>query len=458
MAVERNNPNSTNLFDEKWSANRIVGTDYRETRFEDRQLSFDLDRGVPQKYTYYYHTLEINRIVDNWVRSHPSDIKLTHQSIPLPGSCDLLKIVDRSIAKEIGQVHHLTITGTGDNPKRKTALLVAGTHAREVASVTSLIAYVDQLLFRDSELNQQILHDWIIHVVPLLNPLGYYIDNNRTVRDARGEIHNSPGIYHRKNDRGIRRLNLGQRPREVNWGNDEPSGDCGAHVRSQTRRLFGFGEIGVDLNRNSGKDFRFRGKTANGWQSTGRGETYPGPSQNSEPEIKAFQQLFGKIEPNLFITIHGYGNMIVTSDVYDDRAAMSGQERLQMSVKGITMDPGSSVPSAYLLSDLVADSPFYKSLNDPISETDRRITGERIEFPLKVSPLGTATGDMTYWSYVAKKASKNKAPYCGFTLELGSSTSDRFYPNRYQMIDIVYNAWTVITNSFNNFESVSTRL
>lgn len=454
-----NNPSGLNLFETKWQRNNLVSTDYNESKFISNNGHSFVGRVVPEKYTYYYHTLEIVEIIRDWTNKFDF---IKHQSYQIGNDKDipdLVRLVPIDLGNKINKIHRLTIVKNNNCSKK--ALLVAGTHAREVASVTSLIAYIDHILNNNPD---NILEQWKLDVILLLNPLGYFIDNNRTYQTVNGDIHNKEGIYHRKNDRNLRNFNLSRtiEPVELNQPRmlNNNSGDCGAEIPSQIEQIHDqprgnlFTDIGVDLNRNSGMDFILNGLKYNGWVGGGTGEINPGTKANSEREIQIFQKIFQDVNPDLFITIHGYGNLIVTSDVYDDSKTMDINLKRMQHVYGLKMNQRNNVPSCYHLSQLIKDTPFYQKIIKSVNYNDNkpRVAGDKINFPLEVSPLGTATGDMTYWSYCYYYNQKRTRPYCGFTLELGCNNEDRFYPNKYQMIDIVYNAFTVIQNALLSFK------
>lgn len=446
------NNTGDSLFQAKWSRTNSVSTDPNEQKFIDANPN---QRNVRERYTYYYTVVDIEKIINEWKNHSPSSgISIKHQIHQIPNA-DLYKLLP---SNQIGNIHQLTISwGRVSAPKR--ALFVGGTHAREVASVSAMIAFVDWLLENNQGIASKILERWTIDVVLLMNPLGYYIDNSQTVLNG-NELVNKAGIYHRKNDRGIKQLS---RPRSVQpvFDLDEvvQKGDCGADIPSllsHGSERGDDGEVGVDLNRNSGMDFWCDGKRSNGWVSTGRGETYPGPSANSEPEIQIFQKIFALVNPNLFITLHGFGNLIVTSDVYDDTHRMNQEQLHKLKQSGLRFDRRKSVASPYTLTQLLGDLPFFQKITQDVKvwrNSNTREINEKINFPLEVCPLGAATGDMTFWSYCwrAKMLSTTPTPtpYVGFTLELGNERQDLFYPNKYQMIDVIHNSRTILTNALN---------
>ena len=450
-----NSPTGVNLFWSKWQRKNLVETSYDETKFIDKPSGKAfVGRVVPERYTYYYHTLEIEYIVQDWKTRCPPNVRLTSKVYRIGSDTDvpdLVKLVPAALGAKIDKIYLLTIESKVKNPTKK-ALFISGTHAREPAGVTSLIAYIDYII---STPDNKALDNWSLNVVLLMNPLGYFIDNNRTYQ-LKKEINNVEGVYHRKNDRNIKVFNLAKLKdpvaisrvvhREV-----QERGRCGADIPSKLELVHSqpraVGIVGVDLNRNSGMEFQLNGKKYTGWVKLLDREVYSGTEANSERETQIFQQIFREVSPDLFITIHSYGNMIVTSDVYDD-----GAQQQQQVIK---FNKANNVPSCYTLSGLIRDIPFYQGIVKDIKIKDvslgKRSTGEYVRFPMEVSPLGTATGDMTFWSYCYYQNQKRTKPYCGFTLELGSNGEDGFYPDKYQMIDIVCNAFTILQNSLNTF-------
>ena len=133
---------------------------------------------------------------------------------------------------------------------------------------------------------------------------------------------------------------------------------------------------------------------------------------------------------------------------------MTQEQRAHLQSSNLHLSKRNSVKSPYTLSKLVGDFPFFQEITQDIKtwqvtskrDGESRATGEKIDFPLEVCPLGTATGDMTFWSYCWKQQQQQK-PYLGFTLELGNKDCDLFYPNKYQMIDIIHNSRSILVNA-----------
>jgi len=134
---------------------------------------------------------------------------------------------------------------------------------------------------------------------------------------------------------------------------------------------------------------------------------------------------------------------------------MSNELLEKMRQYGLTMNSLNSVASCYLMSDLVLDYPFYDAITKGVSIRSSaeasRASGDRVRFPLRVCPLGRAKGDMTHWAYVHKRNLGKKERFNAFTLELGTGASDGFYPNKFQMVDIVYNGCAILRGSLENF-------
>jgi hypothetical protein len=441
----------TGLLGDKWNRTSLVATNSGESEFIYNSQS---ERRVMERFTYYYHSLEVWPIIQEWLRSPPKGMDLSVKKYPI-AQADLFQVIPESTAAQLREIFCLKIRRTGSTPQYR-ALFVAGTHAREAATLPTLLNFADRLLANHQD-SQQYLDQWEINLVFLVNPLGHYIDNHRVATQG-SNLENVPGNYHRKNDRGITSLNLSSYPKRQKVPSVH-SGGCGDDVPSLIGQ--GRGEVGVDLNRNLGENFQFEGRSSNYWSSSGSGETYPGPSPNSEKESKIFQQIFSDIDPHLFITVHSYGNMIVTSDVYDDSPSMSASLKQKASQYRLSMKSYHSVPSLYRFSNVVEDYPYYQSVTRGTllrhRDPRRRGIGELVNFPSQVCPLGTARGEMTHWAYVRKHNQSPGQPFNAFTLELGTSGSDGFYPNKYEMIDIVFNGWNLLLKSLKFFHLINYR-
>jgi hypothetical protein len=292
-----------------------------------------------------------------------------------------------------------------------------------------------------------------------MNPVGYDIDGTSTMIHN-DTIYNIPGNMYRKNGNYLNEKKIEmfskmtKSNRETFMRNPEYNEK---YIQSYNKYFSNHQTVprslnnGIDLNRNIGEYFDHKSSRENFWEINYEyyDETYPGYTQNSENETLIFKKIYNVIQPDLFVSIHCYHDSIIPSDVFMDIVDTTNEV--------IKYNHSKSVPGKYTLSNLLKDVPYFKSLINHHKHTNISTSSyeDTIKFPLIASPLGISRGEMTHWTYV--RASKtNKTKFMSFTLELGNVERDGFYPNKYEMIDLVHNCDHILNKAMQNFDLVNT--
>jgi len=221
-----------------------------------------------------YHTAdELRQRLEDWETRYPS---LVH-----------VDSIGHGWDTQRGLAHRpiLAVTCGIPRPGKPAVLLVGGIHAREIATVDSVLLLLDELLARAAtdSATAALLDRVVIHAVPCLNP-----DGRELVFTGR--------IWWRKNAR--------------------PAAD--GHV------------VGVDLNRNFG--FHFGSNTPRGGSTGSAGsETFRGPTAFSEPETQALRD-YVLARPDIVasLSFHSYGGFLLVPFGYN--GAWPPHERLYREV------------------------------------------------------------------------------------------------------------------------------
>lgn len=180
----------------------------------------------------------------------------------------------------------ITLTNRQITGPKPTFFLMAAIHARELTTSELALRFIDYLLTNygtDGDVTW-LLDEHKIVVVPVANPDG------RVIAEA--------GFYQRKNT------------------NNTNGGSCSVPPTITN-------QFGIDLNRNS----NFKWGTINPPSEPRCGQTYPGPSAASEPEIIALENLVRSLFPDqrgpldtdaapltatgMFLTLHSYSNLVL---------------------------------------------------------------------------------------------------------------------------------------------------
>jgi PKD repeat protein len=257
---------------------------------------------------FYYYDDDLANANDRYVVDFLEDI-----ANRFPDVTELIDIGDAWEAGHGGHLRQLLVlrisnedAAYGSIAAKPAFFLMAGIHAREVATPELAIRYIQYLTDGydgqggyDQDPDVTWLVDYhVAYVLVMFNPDG-----------------------HRVNEADI----------SANWRkNLDNIGDCS--VPSQ---------VGVDLNRNH--SFFWGGAGSSGLPCN---ETYHGPSAASEPEVQAFQQFFASVMPDqngdnednelpgaapdeangIFITLHSYSDLVLWPWGTTDQPAPNGPQ------------------------------------------------------------------------------------------------------------------------------------
>ncbi|MBP7239849.1 MAG: immune inhibitor A, partial [Saprospiraceae bacterium] len=199
-----------------------------------------------------------------------------------------------SVRKPIGnfktwQNNSIYVVKISDHPETdedEPQILYTGLHhARELISVSQMVYYMWYLLenYDNDPVIKQILDHTELYFVPVVNPDG--MNYNVAGYNAADDVFER---NHRKNMRD-------------NDGNGvfDPEID------------------GVDLNRNYGYEWGFDDEGSSSFEGS---DTYRGPSQFSEPEVKAIEYLCNTHDFKIALNHHSYGNLLIYPWGFNDQA------------------------------------------------------------------------------------------------------------------------------------------
>jgi hypothetical protein len=476
-------------FEDKWSRSRMVNTDDTETKLISTPES--KYKGTRERFLYYYSFEDVEKIIDHWklndngVTIKPEyEKQLEYKDITFPA---MYKFTVYRIEKE-----------SSSKENKKHVLVESLLHAREVASLNVNIAFFDTVIYGDP---QHLLDSFVFHVVFVANPYGYFLDSSRVYKAGNelfnfpGLCHRKNGnvddVVYSEFMTLQQKLESFLSPevlREI-----EKRNEIVAFVPSQSKGK----RMGVDLNRNFNKvegglllwdtlkrvverksdpnviseevvmdelkknrrarrytneelgdyakyitDFFKKYKNVSkivetleqkglwnfddkGSSGDPRADDFRGTG--SEPEADAFQEYFSKFHKELdfqvFISLHGFMNSIVIPSEMKSLPipfTRSDKKRYESRLSGLRI--GISNDKREKLSDKNrrADVMVY----DPTS----------IEYPVN--------GDQTDWVHMVdvqefERNAKKKNKIISVVVELGNASFDRFYPNKYEMVDIV---------------------
>ncbi|VBB18557.1 putative carboxypeptidase [Yasminevirus sp. GU-2018] len=430
--VRRDVNNQDVPFEELWGLTDTVYTNSAEDTLihQSSSVSFndaDRNRSVPERFLYYYRPEHIPLMIDSWtnrlnskkVQNSVLKISVTKHDIDLKTK-PFTKTLSPDTLSRINSIREINLTRDNQDSslQKKTLLLCAGTHAREIATL-NIVAHVINIFVEDavkvtdktiqSSSALDLLDRWNICVLIHLNPIGMYIDGASTKKcvnagaGTKFTYYNVPGVMYRKNGRGVEidtyntiqtlhnenAFNFMKDPDRSMFYDISLSSDYFVdhqHLESVFYKRY---NSGVDLNRNCAKEFSFDGdvdttvkgrcsfkccdnlttnsrsvNTVVNWEGSNDylSSVYPGDSPNSEPENKIFTSVFETLQPDAHITVHSYSNMIITSDMYIDKQSRSAYNA----------DQSKSTPSKYTLTRFLKDLPYYKKICEPYTDAQSR--------------------------------------------------------------------------------------
>lgn len=464
-------------FNELWNLNNFVTTNSNKSSLIKNNK--EINGSVKEKFIYYHKQENILLMINDWQsKINKKNLLLDIQNYDVDMTNKPL--IDQS---NINKIRLVKLYKPNSQSIKKKLLLCAGTHAREIATLNIVIKFIDDYVYASIANDQsklKIFDKFDIHIIINQNPIGMFIDGATTIK-INNNYYNVPGVLYRKNGAnmdnstfniiktfGQQNISLFSKNPDVNmaYGGGKTNYFVG-HKHLEANKQY---NKGVDLNRNCAKPFSYkeidnnaiiesniisntssnnscwfdcspskrsieydnenmRELTVN-WIPTNDklSSTYPGDIYNSESETKIFENIFDQIQPDIYITIHSYSNKIIPCDIFIDNDSKTS----------IYADSSKSIPSKYTLSKFIKDMPYFQQITK----------NTNIDFIKKMSPIGIAKGDHTHYAYVAT----NKLPkFISFTLEMGSSMTDGFYPSHLEMISILTNSTKIITNSINYF-------
>lgn len=384
-----NSLDSTTQFNKKWISS-LVYTDDKESKLLN--ASPEIPIKIPQKFCYYYSQHELETyIVPKWKALKNILIEETTYNVA----------TFRQVFYKFSKLPGSIPTGKTETVSVKDILITSCVHAREVATVTSTIAFIDNLLTRNSPL----LDYYNFHVCFILNPRGYAYD--RAYTDTNTMV-NKNGKSYRKN------------------GNSTLS-----------EALTVSKNLGVDLNRNAyNKSLRnsyiknfgtvprdYKEYYLFEQRSDLTADTYSGESPNSEIEIQNFIDYNKSKNFFLYIDVHAYANDILAESATDIKSPSGYKFPVTLT----------QVQAKYReLECRFADEAKAKNA----SKGSRR--EDFITFHSNAADLGYlcygCINDYLCYEYLENNKTLNT-----FTFEIGNDKYDRFYPSECEMVDIVYN-------------------
>lgn len=499
---------------------------HSKLRFDDS----DNNRNVQERFIYYYRpedipdmikawqeSLKVGNVVDQVLKLSVIEHKIDTQNKPF------VKAIPVSINQKLQNVYEIVLSRYTGNRKR-VMLLCAGVHPREAATfnlvanfcnsiVTEALRYSKGERYEEMKL-LKIMELWDINIILNLNPYGRYIDGSCAIGlpGNISNIYNIPGCMYRKNGRDMD-IDSFSKIRSLNEENQKLfmlNPEKARKFRHRGGQYFtGHKQLesmfyrrynkGVDLNRNCAIQFRdiYTDKNILYWSRSNDtlSSTWSGYMVN-EPENKIFIDIFKRIKPDIYITVHCYCNKIITADMFVDPD----------SKESVIADNSKSVPSKYCLTEFLQSLPYFEAvtvydsvygidnsksrqgegqkktvnndtchtINDrsyvsccytdsedlensygirPKAQGNERKINEKISMPRYMSPLGIIRGEQTHCAYVMNE----KERFVSFTLECGSEHNDGFYASHTEMIDMLCNASDIFYASMLNFDSLPKR-
>lgn len=251
-------------FADKWKYTELVGTDDSESKFITN-CQMNPPRLIQRKFCYYYSDSDLTNIIEEWKSLKLCNIKETMYHVR-------------------DNFYQRFFEFSLENPLAKRGILITScVHSREVATVTSTIAFIDEMIKSPDSL----LKHFNFHVCFIFNPHGYSIDNSFTS----ASMSNIAGKSYRKN------------------GNGYISGS----------------NKGVDLNRNC----YFEGTDTS--LSIAESDTYRGKEPKSEIEIQNFLNYVSDKEFLVYIDVHSYANDVLVESSDDG----SGKYKFPVLLKDV---------------------------------------------------------------------------------------------------------------------------
>lgn len=466
-------------FNDKWNKNNLICTDKNESILLEANTNNIINIAIREKYIYYYDTKDLNSIIDNWkqkINGTSIKMEITNKNINIYTETNTrtfssVLTQDEKIIKFIK-----LYTDSDNNINKKSVMITSLTHAREPASLNVNIAFVDQMI--DEYINNKSntgsesgrITKFIYHILLISNPIGRFYDGASVVKNNKGEMFNVPGIMYRKNGNfgSNQKINDSVSTTLISLMNSNiitfSSNSSKINEKiSQINTIKKNQNLGIDLNRNCGGDKigdnkimldfskNITNKTNGTWGFSKNGssssildDTYRGSKPNSEAETKILQEyLIQNNDIALFIALHSYSNQVISNTTsinnYPSPYSEIDKKNDRVFYKYITKNHDIDVAltqnteskDIIKRGDLRFDSIYYSSVPDAIGYS--------------------VDGDTVFWWSLLKYSQKQNQKNIGYTLEIGNMSKDGFYPNKYEMIDIVYNGVDVINRSVDFF-------
>ena len=380
-------------FNKKWSLSAMVSTDNDESKFISGVKG---NVRIPQKFCYYYSQYELeNFIIPIWKKVKNIIIEETSYDVGTVGKQKFYKFSNycKSMKKDV--------------------LITSCVHAREVATVTSTIAFIDNLITSSSPL----LNVFNFHVCFIMNPRGYYLDSASTEN-----LVNESGNSYRKN------------------GNPGKPGVSNETILSEN--------LGIDLNRNCyNKSLKqcYKKNIPDDYKDyylfelnkknciPENHDTYAGTSPNSEIEIKNFIDYTTKREFLIYMDVHAYSNEILVESADDGKSGYKYPVKL------------ADVKKKYKNLEL--------NFSKELIAANKAKGGRREDYMTFHSNAGDI-GYLCYGcinDYLCYEYLEHGNKLNTFTFEIGNDKYDRFYPSEFEMVDIIYNFNKSITKILSHY-------
>jgi hypothetical protein len=482
----------TTTFDDKWRRETMVATDGTESNLinagtgsliDDPSKSINLiDKykkvAVQERFLYYYNLQDVIGT------SNDSKSVISELSNLATKNGYTVGTIDNTF-RYIGDntyynIKMMRITqGVFDMVKKQNILVMSMTHAREPASINVNISFVYNLV-KSSKNN--LLNKAIINIIFIFNPSGYLYDascvsampgNGVTIFD------NVPGKNHRKNKnpRGcvdLNRNNTTKNPEKIPlWGwlfsISNPKQLSTTVILSKARsfgmnqneatnlynfiRSDNFSKKIIKIKKNGLWGYDDLGSSGDPRSDTYRGAvSYDGVTRTQEPETDIFQKIFIDCKIDFLISLHSYSNLIIQPTLFDSSYPIPFFVKDSDYLKFVT-DTCTRYSQMGGVSKVISATPDV----DPI-EKDNDPRNDKTFFSTANNSIGyTVNGDHTDWSVIEDLKLKNiglknkNRKFRSITLEVGNTKYDRFYPNKCEMIDIIYNSTIVLESLVKEF-------